>query len=138
MTYGAWLKSRRLKAGLRQTDLAERIGIDPTYITKIETGKIGLPLLETRMRIHAALGSSEQELRELGVLDEQAVVSPGSVADADQPAGAYDGLPPHLRASFLRVGELSEKRQEQLSEYLDYLFTIDDRDFQNTKRGRRK
>lgn len=56
-TYGEWLRRIRTDAGLTQEDLGNRIGVNRTYVNKIERGRIDLPLLETRQRIAAAIGS---------------------------------------------------------------------------------
>lgn len=40
--WGEILKNHRLKLGLTQEDLAEKIGISVKYISKIETGKSGI------------------------------------------------------------------------------------------------
>lgn len=69
-TFGEWLKEARARQrpALRQQDIADAIGVDRSYIVKIETGRIGLPQHETRQRIHAALGTSDDELRERGII----------------------------------------------------------------------
>ena len=40
--WGEILKNHRLKLGITQEDLAEKIGISVKYISKIETGKSGI------------------------------------------------------------------------------------------------
>ena len=49
------LKEERLKAGLTQAQLAERIGTKKTYISRIENGKADVQL-STLYRIFAGLG----------------------------------------------------------------------------------
>lgn len=51
----AVLKEERLKAGLTQQQLAERIGTKKTYISRLENGKADVQL-NTLFRIFAGLG----------------------------------------------------------------------------------
>ena len=37
-SFGSLLRELRLARGLTQRDLAEKVGIDPTYLSKLETG----------------------------------------------------------------------------------------------------
>lgn len=67
--YGKWQIETRKRVGVSQQRLAEMSGIDRGHISKIETGKVELPLRETRDKIHAVLGTSEQELVELGIVE---------------------------------------------------------------------
>lgn len=68
-TYAEWLKARRLGAGLTQQQLADATGIHRTYIIRMEkVGHIDLPELETRQKVHAALGTTEEELIALGIV----------------------------------------------------------------------
>jgi len=41
--FGVALKTERLEAGLSQRDLAQLVGIDHTYLSKIENGKVDPP-----------------------------------------------------------------------------------------------
>lgn len=38
VTFGEWLLQQRMAAGLRQVDLAEKLGISREYLSRIETG----------------------------------------------------------------------------------------------------
>lgn len=64
ITYGRWLRGQRQRRIPRMTQqqLADAIEVDRSYVVKIETGKISVPTLETRLRIHAVLGTTEDEL----------------------------------------------------------------------------
>ena len=42
-------------------------GIERTYLSKMENGKVGLPLAETRERIHAALGTTDADVTAFGI-----------------------------------------------------------------------
>ena len=57
----ALLKELRQEAGLRQRDLAERIGEPQSFVSKIESGERRLDIVELRY-ICAALGVTLQEV----------------------------------------------------------------------------
>jgi transcriptional regulator with XRE-family HTH domain len=67
-TFGEWLKERRLSSGLTQEELANAIGSPRTYVIKIEKGEVRLPKDRLRLRIHQALGTSDDELLRLGIM----------------------------------------------------------------------
>ncbi len=81
--FGEWVKAARLAAGLTQQELAERVGIDRTYLVRIETGAIKQPGLDLRRRIQSALPDSRAQ-READALQEESVDRP--VRDSDDPA----------------------------------------------------
>lgn len=55
------LKLARMKAGLRQIDLARKVGVSETAITKYETGR-ARPSLVTLQRICQVLGAPLDDL----------------------------------------------------------------------------
>jgi transcriptional regulator with XRE-family HTH domain len=57
----ALLRQLRLDSGLRQVDLAERLGRPQSYVSKYETGERRLDLIELRA-ICEAVGSSLGDL----------------------------------------------------------------------------
>lgn len=69
MTFGHWLRSNRTEKRLSQEALAARIGVDRTYISKVENGGIGTPEVETRKKLHREFGTSDDELVRLGILE---------------------------------------------------------------------
>lgn len=62
MTFGAYIKAARIKAKVSQRDLAERAGIDFTYLSKIENGKMAPPSEETIRKIAEILGEEPENL----------------------------------------------------------------------------
>lgn len=54
----------RERSGLRQSDLAERVGVPQSTISKIETGERRLELLEARV-LCQAMGATLTEFAEL-------------------------------------------------------------------------
>lgn len=55
--FRALLRQARQEAGLRQADLAMRLGVPQSYVSKYETGERRLDALELR-RVCLALGTS--------------------------------------------------------------------------------
>ncbi len=53
----ALLRKKRKQAGLTQLQLAERLGTSQSFVSKYESGELGLDLLELR-QICQALGTS--------------------------------------------------------------------------------
>ena len=62
MTFGAYIKAARIKAKVSQRDLAERAGIDFTYLSKIENGRMAPPSEETIRKIADILGEDAEQL----------------------------------------------------------------------------
>ena len=60
---GAKLRAAREKLGLSQEDVAERAGVDRTYISILERG-LKSPTLETMEKICAALGTLPERVIE--------------------------------------------------------------------------
>ena len=58
-----WLIALRKAKKLTQTQLAEEVGISPSYVTSIETGKRRVPVW-TAKKIAAALGFEWQRFYE--------------------------------------------------------------------------
>ena len=62
MTFGERVKGLRKARGVSQRELAERIGIDFTYLSKIENDRMEPPSEGTIRRIAGALDASADEL----------------------------------------------------------------------------
>lgn len=73
---GARIKELRKKEQMSQEQLAEKIGIDPKHLSRIEVGK-GYPSLETLDNLSKVLNVEMKDLFEFQHLD-----SVDSVADA--------------------------------------------------------
>lgn len=56
------LKEFRIKAGLTQVDLAEKVGVRQSTIAMLEAGKNKLPRMETLLKICDALNCTVDEL----------------------------------------------------------------------------
>lgn len=62
MTFGERLRQLRLENKVNQRDLASRVGIDFTYLSKLENGRMPPPAANTIARISKALGADDDEL----------------------------------------------------------------------------
>lgn len=62
MTFGRRIKELRLKKGLTQRKLAEQIGIDYGYLSKIESEKLPPPSDTVIVKLAEALNADKDEL----------------------------------------------------------------------------
>ncbi len=62
MAFGERVRELRKARGLSQRDLAGRSGIDFTYLSKIENGRMEPPSEEVIRRVALALGADADEL----------------------------------------------------------------------------
>ncbi len=60
--FGEALRERRRSAGISQRELAERIGRDFSYISKIENGRLPAPAADTIVAICRVLNTNAEEL----------------------------------------------------------------------------
>jgi HTH-type transcriptional regulator, competence development regulator len=60
--FGQHLRDLRKRAGLSQRDLAQRAGIDFTYLSKIENGRVDPPGEDTMRALAMALGAEAEDL----------------------------------------------------------------------------
>ncbi|MGI8484886.1 MAG: helix-turn-helix transcriptional regulator [Thermomicrobiales bacterium] len=144
-TLAQLIADKRREAGLTQEQFAEAVGRSQKWASDIETGVIkGVrpPLLH---RLAGVLHVKPEDIVIAGNLattsaGAKAIVNSIPLSGASRGTSTLSGdmtaaeLRPHLRASFLRVGELSPAAQKKLEIYLDDLFTLED--FQNTKTSR--
>ena len=79
------IKAYRLRLGLTQKQLAERIGKTASYITKVETGKL-VPGDDVILSLSAALGVSTDQLQNGDIVE-----------DVDKRTGGA-GLPERIKA----------------------------------------
>lgn len=78
--FGRWLRANRKGLKLSQEGLGRLVGVDRTYISKLENGGIGTPDPVTREKFHKAFHTSEDELVELGILERREYPRPGGVS----------------------------------------------------------
>jgi len=61
-TFGDMLRRCRRESGLSQRELAKRVGVDFSYISKLENGRLPAPAAETILRLTEVMGTSAEEL----------------------------------------------------------------------------
>jgi transcriptional regulator with XRE-family HTH domain len=61
-TFGSILKERRRAAGLSQRQLADQVGVDFSYISKLENDRLQAPASETIARIAECIKCPVEEL----------------------------------------------------------------------------
>src|SRR5262245_29305744 len=61
-TFGAVLRSKRRDSGISQRELAKRVGVDFSYISKIENDHLPPPAADTIVKICEVLGNEPDEL----------------------------------------------------------------------------
>lgn len=66
-TFGMKLQALRRSKGVTQRDLAERVGVDFSYISKVENDRLPPPAAETIEKICKELGVATDEL--MGLTD---------------------------------------------------------------------
>jgi transcriptional regulator with XRE-family HTH domain len=59
--YGTFLRSRRLDGQLSQRDLAKKVGVDFTYLSKVENGHLAPPSENTITLLAKALGDDPKD-----------------------------------------------------------------------------
>lgn len=94
-TFGNWLRGQRLQRGLSQGKLAKAVDMDRSHISRIESGSIVLPGIETREQFHKFFGTDEQDLIDLGIVKQydqwgMEIVRPPTATAFGQ------GLPPNV------------------------------------------
>jgi HTH-type transcriptional regulator, competence development regulator len=60
--FATTLREKRRAAGLSQRLLADRAGLDFSYISKLENGRLPAPAADTILRLSAILGCPSEEL----------------------------------------------------------------------------
>lgn len=67
-TFADWVQGHRKQRRWSQGELARRLGMHRSYISRIEGGAIQLPELETRRRFHEVFGTEESDLEAYGIV----------------------------------------------------------------------
>ncbi len=60
--FGSILREKRRMSGLSQRELAEKVGVDFSYISKLENGRLPAPAAETVARLAKVLACPVEEL----------------------------------------------------------------------------
>ena len=82
-TFGQYLRHKRREAGISQRELATRISVDYSYISKLENDRLPPPSARTVVSIAEALSASRDEfLARVGKIPSDVEEAIGSSADA--------------------------------------------------------
>jgi transcriptional regulator with XRE-family HTH domain len=65
MTFGEALRVLRHEANVSQRDLADRVGLDFSYISKLENGRLPAPAADTVVKLCDVLGAEPERLLSL-------------------------------------------------------------------------
>lgn len=68
VTFADWVRGQRTKRRWSQGELARRLDMHRSYISRIEGGVIALPEAETRARFHAVFDTTDADLERLGIV----------------------------------------------------------------------
>lgn len=68
-SFAAWLKQRRRERRLTQAQPVAQAGLSRTYVVKRESENVLLPQSRTRDKLHAVLGTDDDEVQELGLVN---------------------------------------------------------------------
>jgi transcriptional regulator with XRE-family HTH domain len=100
--FGTVLREKRRASGLSQRQLAEKVGVDFSYISKLENGRLPAPAAETIARLAEVLACPVEELL---------------AAAKKMPAGLNDSVGQPAALRFLQEASrmrLSQEEWEQL------------------------
>ena len=65
MTFGEALRTLRREANVSQRELADQVGLDFSYISKLENGRLPAPAADTVVKMCGALGVESERLLSL-------------------------------------------------------------------------
>jgi transcriptional regulator with XRE-family HTH domain len=60
--FGNMLRTKRRESGISQRQLAESVGVDFSYISKLENSRLAPPAADTIVRIAQAIGCTQEDL----------------------------------------------------------------------------
>lgn len=104
MSFGPRLRQLRLEQRLNQRDLAAKVGIDFTYLSKLENERMPPPAAATIIRIANVLEASTDELL---------LLAHKVPSDIQPVITKYPTVPAFLRS----ISDLSEAELQELSSY---------------------
>ncbi|KPJ72930.1 MAG: hypothetical protein AMS14_06915 [Planctomycetes bacterium DG_20] len=121
-TFGHYLRKLRLEAGFGLRAFAEMVGMKPSNLSRLETGRMAPPTSADRMAtIAQALGLEENSPQFKDLNDLAAKARPGTVApDVADYAAHQPGVPLLLRTA--KGKQLDEEGFRRLAEYIEEHF----------------
>jgi len=108
---GEIIKTERIKKGMTQEELAEKVGVKKSAVAKWENGRVSEIKRSNLKMLSEALGINPNQL--LGDIERDPVGVAHELADI------Y--LDPALRAMIAEYKQLSDAKQAQVREYVRFL-----------------
>jgi len=121
---GQLIHDKRIDAGLTQIEFAEAVGRSQKWASDIERGVIKAMHLSLLRKAATVLRIQPEELV-LAAGMASSLSGARRIVDAE-PDNDDEELPPHMRASFLKAGDLSPERQEILKATIDAFYEADE------------
>ncbi|MBN1554810.1 MAG: substrate-binding domain-containing protein [Phycisphaerae bacterium] len=117
LAFGELLRKHRRQSGLTQRDLARRVGVDFSYISKLENDRLPAPAIKTIRRLTEAIGAPPEELLAAANKSPDDFVKGSATKQSNR---REYSLPPHL--DVLAFGmDLDSDRQSPDSYYMQLL-----------------
>jgi len=111
MDIGAIIKTERIKKGMTQEELAEKVGVKKSAVAKWENGRVSEIKRSNLKMLSEALGVDPNQL--LGDIEHDPIGVAHELADI------Y--LDPALRSMIAEYKKLSDAKQAQVREYVHFL-----------------
>jgi len=120
--FGEYLRQLRLDAGFGLRAFAETVGMKPSNLSRLETGRMAPPTSADRIaQIAEALGLEEDSPQYRKLNDLAAEARPGTVPpDVEDYAAHQPGVPLLLRTA--KGKQLDEAEFQRLAEYIEEHF----------------
>lgn len=111
MKIGEIIKTERLKKGMTQEELAEKVGVKKSAVAKWENGRVSEIKRSNLKMLSEVLGMNPNQL--LGDIEND------PIGTAQEMAEIY--LDPALRAMIAEYKQLSQAKQAQVRDYVHFL-----------------
>src|SRR5690606_26850005 len=118
-------------------EVSERVGMSQEWVTKVETGRIGRPRIPSLIALAGVLQLDPDDLVMRAGYATGRSGAATLVAEA-RTAEESEEIPPHMRASFLKAGNLSPEKQEVLKQMIDIWYEDDKKLVEQMRRDRER
>lgn len=115
MSFGQWVRTRREERGITQREVGERMGLDSTYVSRIERGAVNTwPTPDEARRWARALETTIEDLmRSVGYLPEEEQSEAEVFASMVTTVSRAESLPPRLKRIMLETIEMAREQASQ-------------------------
>lgn len=126
-SFGKLLREARISAGLTQAEMADLVGVDNSYISRIESGSSDPPSHEKVLALVDGLGITDAEERKLFLLAAYETPSHPGVATREGSSAFIPAAPPLPKRitigqridRIITMADLSEAEREIVEESLE-------------------